>query len=241
MSTAWIDEHVPQLPGEATSLRDLPMARFAAALASMEPSPGGGTAAALPAALAAGLVAMVARSTTACAPFSDLAFDMDALASEADELRAELFDLLDEDADAFEHVMAARRLPRETLEQRNLRSREIQRAYEQAVEPPCRVCQRSLRVLELAADVAERGHPHAAADADVAVLFAAASLDAAALTAEIYLNPVDSEAFRAARRNELQTVRSKAAPLRIPRAASAGTPLVADPPAVSVTTAGAGR
>jgi len=210
MSAVWTDEHAPPSSREAAALRDLSMTRFAAALASLEPSPGGSTAAALPAALAAGLVAMSARSTVACAPFSDLAFDMDAAAREADELRAELLGLLDEDADAFEEVMTARRLPRTTLEQQTLRFRETQRAYEKAVEAPLRVCQRSLRVLELAADVAERGHPHAATDADVAMLFAAASLEVAAVTAEIYLLPVESEAFRAARREELQVVRARA-------------------------------
>ena len=214
MSASWIVEHAPPLPWEATSLHDLSVAQFAAALASMESSPGGSTAAALPAALAAGLVAMAARSTVACVPFSDLAFDMDAVVREADELRVELLDLLDEDAAAFDQVMAARRLPQATLEQQSLRSREIQRAYEEAVEPPLCVCHRSLRVLELAADVAERGHRHAAGDADVAVLFASGSLEAAARTAETYLLPIESEAFRVARREELQTVRTQAGRLR---------------------------
>jgi len=210
MSAIRIEECAPPVPGEEISLHDLPVARFAAALASMGSSPGGSTAAALPAALAAGLVAAAARSTVACAPFSDLAFDMDAVVREADGLRAELLELVDEDVAAFEHVMAARRLPRATTEQQNLRSREIQRAYEEAVEPPLRACQRSLRVLELAVDVAERGHPHAAADADVAVLFAAASLEAAALTAETYLLPIESDAFRASRTEELRAVRTQA-------------------------------
>jgi methenyltetrahydrofolate cyclohydrolase len=199
---------------EETQLHAMSLASFAEALADAKPMPGGSAAAALPAALAAGLVATAARSTVACDPFSNLAFDMDDVAHGADVLRAELLDLLDEDADAFEHVMAARRLPQATLGQRAARAREIQRAYEDAVRPPLRVCQRSLRVLELAADMAERGHAHAAADAGVAVLFAAASVEAAALSVEIELDPVVSEAFCAACKEELQSLRARAGPLR---------------------------
>ena len=211
MSNVGMKEHAPPLAREETSsLHDLSLAGFAAALASIEPSPGGSTAASVPAALAAGLVALVARSTVACAPFSDLAFEMDTVADEADELRAELLDLPDEDAGAFEQVIAARRLPHATPEQQSLRHREVQRACEAALQPPLRVCRLSLRVLELAADVAERGHTHAAADAEVAELFAAASIEAASQTAEICLVPVESEAFRAACREELRSLRESA-------------------------------
>jgi formiminotetrahydrofolate cyclodeaminase len=214
MSATRIAPHASPLPGERTGLQELSVEEFAAALASPAPMPGGSTAAALPAALAAGLVATAARSTVACEQFSDLAFDMDAVAREADDLRAELLDLVDEDAEAFDHVMAARRSTWSTPEQRAARSRQIQRAYEKAIEPPLRVCRRSLRVLELAADVTERGHPYAAADAGVAALFAAASLDAAALCVEIYLLPVESEAFRVARKERLHALRARAGPLR---------------------------
>jgi formiminotetrahydrofolate cyclodeaminase len=204
---------------EETRLRAMSLASFAEALAEVKPTPAGSSAVALPSIVAAGLVATAARSTVACEPFSDLAFDMDAVACEADELRVELLDLLDEDADAFDRVMAARRLPQATLEQRVARSLEIQRAYEDAVQPPLHVCQRSVRVLELAADVAERGHPHAAADGGVAVLFAAASVEAAALNVETELAPIVSEAFCTACKEELRTLRARAGELASPSVA----------------------
>lgn len=199
---------------EETQLQAMSLAGFAEALADAKPMPAGSSAAALPAVLAAGLVATAARSTVASDPFSNRAFDLDAVAQEADELRAGLLDLVDEDAASFDRVIAARRLPRATLEQRAARLREIQRTYEDAVRPPLHICQRSLRVLELAASVAERGHAHAAADAGVAVLFAAASVEAAALNVEIELGPIVSEAFCAACKEELQSLRARAGPLR---------------------------
>jgi formiminotetrahydrofolate cyclodeaminase len=189
---------------EETRLEAMSLARFAEELAAAAPTPGGSSAAAVPAALAAGLVAMIARLSAAGDPFGDLAFDLDDVAREADELRAELLALVGEDAAAFERVIAARR---------DARPEEIQRAYEDAVLPPLRACARSLRVLELAVDVTERGNPHAAADAGVAVAFATASIEAAALTAELYLLPIESEAFRSAREDELQAVRAGAVAL----------------------------
>jgi formiminotetrahydrofolate cyclodeaminase len=195
---------------EETRLQAMSLTTFAEELADLKPMPAGSGAAGLPAVLAAGLVGMAARSTVVCEPFSNLAFDMDAVAHEADALRADLLDLLDEDVDAFERVMAARRLPQTTLEQRAGRAREIQRTYEEAVRPPLRVCQRSLRVLELATDVAGRAHPYAAADARVAVLFAAASVEAAAVIVETELAPIVSEAFCAACKEELRELRARA-------------------------------
>lgn len=196
---------------EEARLQTMPMTRFAEALAAATPAPGGSCAAAVPGALAAGLVAMAARLSAQTAPFSDLDFDMETVAGEADRLRAELLDLVGEDADAFNRVMEARQLPSQTPEQQTFRSREVQRAYSAAVEPPLRVCSRSLRVLELADEVVERGNPNTASDAGAAALFAAASLQAAVLNVEIELGPVDDEDFRTACTNDAQAAQRQAA------------------------------
>lgn len=161
---------------EETEVQTTSLRRLAEALTAAAPAPGRSCAAAVPGAVGAGLVAMAA-----------LADGMEAVASEADRLRAELLGLVDEDADACDRVMAARRLPSGTPEERASRSWEVQRAYRTAVESPLRVCSRSLRALELAAEVVERGSPNAASDAAVAALFAAASFEAAALNVELEL------------------------------------------------------
>ena len=186
-------------------LRATPLATFAEALASAEPTPGGSSASAVPAVLAAGLVAMVARLSVESDPFSDLSFDLEAVASEADRLREELLGLLEEDAAAFDRVMAARRLPDEPA---------LRDAYRAAVEPPLGVCRRSLRVLELAAEVAAKGNANAVGDAGVAVVLAAASVEAAALNARLDLSAVEDGAFRSACADELRKARADAARLR---------------------------
>ncbi len=183
------------------SYRDLTLAGFLDELSSGAATPGGGCAAALAGALAAGLVAMVARNTGA----------LDAIAAEADGLRGELEELVDVDAAAFERVMAAFRLPKETEEQKAERSAAIQAGYRAAVEPPAAVCERALRVLELAAEVAERGNPNAVSDAGVAALLAASALDGAALNVEINLGSIKDEAYREERAEAVRTCRARAA------------------------------
>jgi formiminotetrahydrofolate cyclodeaminase len=177
--------------------QDMTLTTFSDALASSAATPGGGCAAALTGALAAGLAAMVARNTAASDKFADRADEMNAVAAEADGLRAELLRQVDADAAAFDQVMAAFRMPKETPEEQAARSEAIQSGYKAAVDPPLRVCTRSVRVLELAAQVAERGNPNAASDAGVAALLAAAALEGAAMNVEINLGSIKDQAFRA--------------------------------------------
>ncbi len=187
-----------------TSFRDTTLTHFLDDLASAAATPGGGCASALAAALAASLVAMVARH----------AESLDEVAVEADRLRRELEELVDADAVAFDQVMAAFRLPKETPEQKAERSEAIQAGYKAAVEPPLRVCADARRVLELAAVAAERGKPSAASDAGVAALLAASALEGGAMNVEINLVSIKDDEFRASRTAALEELHSGAAELR---------------------------
>lgn len=197
-----------------TSFRETTLAGFLEELASGAATPGGGCAAALSGALAAGLVAMVARNTAGSAAFADRAASMDEIAAEADGLRRRLEELVDSDAAAFEQVMAAFRLPKDTPEQKAERSRAIQDGYRAAVEPPVLVCRHALRVLELAALVAELGSPNAVSDSGVAALLAASALDGAALNVEINLGSIKDESFRATAAEAAQAAREQGQRLR---------------------------
>ncbi len=198
---------------EEVQLAQMSLGHFAEALAAASPRPAGSCAAVVPGALAAALVAKVARLSAQSDPFGDLDFDMEDVASEADLRRAQLLHLADEDRDGFDRVMMTRRLPSATPEQEAVRGQEIQRAYEAAVEPPLRACGLSLRVLQLAVEVAERGNPHAASDAGVAALLAAATVGAAALTVELSLGPVEDEDFRSAHIRDARAARDQASAL----------------------------
>jgi formiminotetrahydrofolate cyclodeaminase len=195
-------------------LQDMTLATFGEALASRAATPGGGCAAALSGALAAGLAAMVARATASSEKFADRADEMNEVAAEADGLRSELLSLVDADAGAFDQVMAAFRMPKETPEEQAARSEAIQAGYKVAVEPPLQVCTRSARVLELAVQVAERGNPNAVSDAGVAALLAAAALEGAALNVEINLGSIKDESFRTTQADAVRTAHAQGRALR---------------------------
>lgn len=196
------------------SFQDMSVAQFSEVLASGEPTPGGGCASALAGALAAGLAAMVAKTTAKSKKFADRAEQMRAIAGEADRLRAEFLSLVDEDAGAFDLVMAAFRMPKETPDQQAARSQAIQAAYKSAVEPPMKVCERSLRTLELAVQVAEQGTPSAASDAGVGALLAATALEGGALNVQINLGSIKDEAFRGAQQERVRALQARGEALR---------------------------
>jgi formiminotetrahydrofolate cyclodeaminase len=202
------------LKEEPVEFGGMSLTQFAEILASKEPTPGGGCASALAGALAAGLAAMVARTTAGSKKFADRAEQMNRIAAEADRLRGELLALVDEDARAFDQVMEGFRMPKETPEQQAARSQAIQQAYKAAVEPPMRVCTRSLRVLELAAQVAEQGNPSAASDAGVGALLAATALEGAALNVQINLASIKDEAFRSTQAEKVRAAETRGQALR---------------------------
>ena len=195
-------------------LQDMPLTTFGEALASSAPTPGGGCASALSGALAASLAAMVARNTAASEKFADRADEMNQAMAEADGLRNELLSLVDADAEAFAQVMAAFRMPKETPQEQAARSEAIQAGYKAAVEPPMLVCTQSVRVLELALQVAEQGNPNTVSDAGVAALLAAAALEGGALNVQINLGSIKDEAFRTTQADRVRAAQAQGQALR---------------------------
>lgn len=202
------------------ALRELSLEQFTEALASSAATPGGGSASALSGALAASLLAMVARITAAHPSYADRAAVLEELAGEADRLRRELLRLVDEDAAAFERVLAAFRLPKETTALKEARSREIQAGYQAAVEPPLRVCRHAVEILRLAGRAAELGNPNAVSDVGVAALLAVSALEGAALNVEINLGSIKDETFRDETTEAVQRNRRDGEELRVDALAS---------------------
>jgi glutamate formiminotransferase/formiminotetrahydrofolate cyclodeaminase len=157
-------------------IRGQRMADFLEALASADPTPGGGSLAAVAGAAGAALVSMVARLTRGKKGYEEHDARMQSLSLEADRAREELLDLADRDAAAFDQVMAAYRLPKETDEEKAARGAAIQSAMAGAAEVPMTVARRTAALLDVAREVTEVGNANAASDgaAAGAVLFAAA-------------------------------------------------------------------
>lgn len=145
-------------------------------LGSASPTPGGGAAAGVAAATGAALIAMVGHLTIGKKGFEDLDARMRSMVETADAEREAFLTLAEEDARAFESVMASFKLPKETDEEKNSRTLEIQKAYEAAAAVPLELSKRAVQLMELAEDATAMGNPHAASDGYSAgtLLFAAA-------------------------------------------------------------------
>jgi len=154
-------------------------------LADGTPTPGGGSAAAYAAAMAASLVGMVARLTVGRKKYAAVEDRMRAIAAQADGLRSELSAAVERDAQAFEGVLAAVRLPKSTEAEKAARQVRLEHATLQAAAVPLDVARQAAQVIELAAEVAETGNPNAISDALSAATLAHAALKAAAANVRV--------------------------------------------------------
>jgi formiminotetrahydrofolate cyclodeaminase len=145
-------------------------------LGSGSPTPGGGAAAGVVAATGAGLIAMVGHLTVGKEGFQDLDGRMRDLIERADGERRTFLQLAEEDAEAFEQVMASFRLPKQSDEETAARALAIQDAYRGAAAVPLQLARRAVDLMELAEDATALGNPHAASDgySAGALLFASA-------------------------------------------------------------------
>lgn len=160
---------------------------YLAALASGAPAPGGGSAAALVGALGAALTSMVVNFTVGREKFAAVEQDVQRLRARAEELRATLERLTQADTQAYGAVAAAQQLPRGTEEEKAARTAAIQSALRAAAEVPREAMRAAFGVLEVAAELVDKGNPNLITDVGVAVKFGVAALECAALNVEINL------------------------------------------------------
>lgn len=171
---------------------------------SMEsPTPGGGSVAALAGSLAAALAAMVANLTVGKKGYEAVWNELGALAERAQAIKEGLARAVDEDAAAFDQVMAASRLPKATPEQARARQQAMTAAARRAAEVPLDTARRSLEALELARQVAEQGHKNSLSDAGVAAALARAAVVGAGLNVLVNLPSIEDPAFVDASRAEV--------------------------------------
>jgi formiminotetrahydrofolate cyclodeaminase len=156
-------------------------------LSSSDPVPGGGSAAALAGAMGASLVSMVAALTAGRAEHADADTAVREIGEAASSVRDELIELAQRDSDAYQAVVTARRLPRETDEQRAARARAMSSAIVQAAEVPFHTARVARQTLELAGRIAPIGNRNAVSDAGVAALLSAAAIRGAILNVRINL------------------------------------------------------
>jgi glutamate formiminotransferase / formiminotetrahydrofolate cyclodeaminase len=181
-----IIEYLLKNPEEEKLIR-LSLTDFADETASESPAPGGGSVAAYMGALGAGLGAMVANLSAHrnnWESFSDWA-------GKASEYKKELISLVDADTKAFEGILFARNLPKNTEEEKANRMKAMQEANLRAIQVPFRVMQVSLKSMEVIKAMAVDGNPNSKSDAGVGALCARSAVLGAWLN--VCINAAGSE------------------------------------------------
>lgn len=176
-------------------LIDKTVSGFLDEVASNSAAPGGGSVAALAGALGAGLTAMVCRLTIGKKKYAEVEAEMQEVLGKVEELRAHFTELIEKDTEAFQAVMKAFSLPKETDEQKEARSSAIQEATKSAALVPLQVMELCERTLPLTQIVATKGNVNSLSDAGVAASMLYAACVGAALNVRINLSTIQDDTF----------------------------------------------
>lgn len=203
------------------SIYDQPIRTFLAAAASDAPTPGGGSVAALAAALGASMTSMVANLTQG-AKFAGLEREMKDVAAAMTKTIAETEDLLQADMVSFQSYMDALKLPKGTDEEKTARSQALQAASVQATEVPLRLAASCRDALLRSQAIAETANKNVISDLGIAAFLLEAAAQSALLTVDINLpglrDIARKEAFTEERNNlEREVTALKADVARIVR------------------------
>jgi formiminotetrahydrofolate cyclodeaminase len=182
---------------------DLTLAEFLDRLASAEPVPGGGSASALSASVAASLVAMVARLSLDRPKYEPYRSTNERGLATADASRARLLQLADDDARAYSQFSAARKMPKDTPEEEAARKSATNEAARAASDVPLAIVRGCAELLELINEMAGRSNLNASSDLEVAARLSAAAAHGAAANVRINLPSVGDERYAGATKVEL--------------------------------------
>lgn len=180
-----------------TQFAGLTVAELLDALASPDPTPGGGTASAIAGAMGAALLIMVSGLAKSKTNSDGEKAALEAARHALEPLRTELMRLADADSDAFDQVMAAYRRPNASDEDKAARTSAIQTALRQATVVPLDTLRACAAAMPLAAQVAEAGNRSAASDVGVAVGLLEAAAAGADANVRINLDGLKDEGFNA--------------------------------------------
>lgn len=175
-------------------------------LASASPAPGGGSVAALAGALGAALTSMVCNLTIGKKKYAEVESDMKRILAQSEDLRTRFAVLVDTDTAAFNKVMEAYGLPKETEPQKALRAAAIREATKEAALVPLEVMKHCIDALALAQNVAANGNANSVSDAGVSALMLHAACEGASLNVRINLNALADSDFVGWKRDEVESL-----------------------------------
>ena len=183
---------------------------YAEAASSGQPTPGGGSVAALAGALGMTMGCMAANFTVGKKKFKAVEPEVQQLLAACLRARDDLLRLMDEDTKAYAAVSAAYAMPKQTPEEAAARTAMIQKALVVAMDSPLQVVRTCRSALEPIARLAEVANPNLISDVGVATILAEAALRAAKLNVEINLQSLEDKALSSATRSEVERAAEEA-------------------------------
>lgn len=177
-------------------LKDLSLEQFVLEVASSSPAPGGGSVSASAGAKAAGLISMYCQLSQDSKKYGEHVSLMQETGLKARQLSGNLIEAIDEDTAAFNQVMEAFRLPKESAEEKEKRLLAIQKGMVNAARVPLKTAEDCLRLLELIEAVKGLGNPGAVTDLGVGNLLALAGLIGACYNVKINLGSIRDEKIK---------------------------------------------
>lgn len=184
-------------------LTDQTVAELLAAFRSPDPTPGGGSAAALAGAVGASLLAMVSALPKPKAASDDEILRLRVAGQRCTELAGQLTALVDRDSDAYDLVVQAYRMPKASDDEKAARTAQIQRALRVAIDAPLDVMRACGEAMMHGAAIGEFGNPNASSDVQVGLELLGAGLRGAKLNVDINLESIADAAYADAVRVEV--------------------------------------
>jgi formiminotetrahydrofolate cyclodeaminase len=170
-----------------------PLQEYLTDLASGQPTPGGGSAAALSGAMASALACMVAHFTLNKADYAAVHPEMEALLQRAEQARERFQQLMQADIDAYGQLSACFKMPRVTDQERAARTQAIQSALSSAALVPLEVVELAARLIQYCQRIAEIGNKTVLSDIATATSLASGSGNGAAWMVRTNLHSMKDE------------------------------------------------
>lgn len=170
--------------------------QFALDTSSNSPVPGGGSVSALCASLSVALAQMVARLTIGKKNYEAVSDKMSAIVVTMSELQSDFLEAIDKDANSFDAVMKAFKLPKESQEEKDYRRSEIIKATKYAAEIPLSLAEKCSTVFDDFNFVAENGNKNALSDIAVAAMLIRTAILGALYNVKINLNSLPDDEYK---------------------------------------------
>lgn len=191
---------------------------FVEELASSSPAPGGGSVSAISASLASALTSMVCNLTVGKKSYNELEEDkkasIDETLKECEELKFKFLDLMDEDTKVFLELMETFKMPKDTEEEKKVRSEKIQLGYKKSLEVPLSTAKAAFELYKYILIAAQYGNKNAVSDAGVAALMTQSAIEAAILNVKINMSSIKDEEYKDGIGKDIENISSEGTRLR---------------------------